>query len=244
MKRNIQVPKEIRDAFQNKLIECVNIARQRTNKQVPMFPLVFSQMGRRAGVCATEVLTGESTIKINPDFFEKDYAEQLNDTLPHEVAHAVVTFLFPIITENGKARHAVQPHGPEWFGVMAWFGIKNPSTRHKYDMTNVAVRKVNRMFKYVCGCEKPHMLTAILHKRIQLKRKTRKCRHCRQQLVFQKSPGTPVINLAPPVKSKIVVVTPIKLTPPPPATHRIVTRFVDGVLQNERVPLTPAEMKV
>ena len=247
MKRNVEVQKEIREAFQTKLTECVNIARQRTNKEVPMFPLKFSQMGHRAGVCHTVVLTGESTIKINPDFFKnpKDYDEQLNDTLPHEVAHAIVNFLYPIITVNGKHRRPVAPHGSEWFGVMNWFGIKNPNTRHKMDMTGVAVRKVDRLFKYVCGCNKPHMLTFTLHKRIQLNGKNRKCRKCKQRIVFQKSPGTPLINLnAPKVKPKIAVIIPIKLSPPPPATHRVVTRFIDGVLQNERVPLTPEEMAV
>lgn len=242
MKRNVEVPRQIKEAFEAKRNECVLIARQRTGKEVPMFRLVFSQMGRRAGVCSTVILTGESTIKINPDYFRnpKDYAEQLGDTVPHEIAHAVVAFLYPTITESGRRRRQVDPHGREWYQVMAWFGIPRPSVRHKMDMTGVAVRKVRRPFNYLCGCGLPHPLTFQMHNKIQLKGRVRICKRCKQKLIYERQWGKPVINLnVEQVTPKVTLVNVVPPKPSPPATHRTVTRFINGSLQNVRIPIEP-----
>lgn len=254
MKRNVHVKPEVKAAFEAKRNECVTIARQRSGKDIPMFPLVFSQMGRRAGVCATDLLAGESTVKVNPDYFSKNYNEQLNDTLPHEVAHAVVDFLYPLIKPTdglselaalmSRRRRRVDPHGSEWFEVMGWFGIPNPSIRHKMDMTGVAVRKkVARPFNYKCNCGLPHPLTLRLHKQIQENGKKRFCKNCRQVIVYERQWGKPVKTR---VKVPVVIplVAAIPKEPEPQATHKTVTRFINGTLQNVRIPLTTEQTAI
>lgn len=256
MKRYVEVPRAIRDMYQTALARYVEIARQRSGKPVPMFPLIFRQMGRCAGQVITDLIKG-SEVRINPDFF-KDEArakEQFEVTLPHEVAHAVVDFLYPLIkptdglreltslmTRRGRLQRKVDPHGNEWRMVMGWYGFPNPEVRHQMSMDGVAVKKSaprERPFKYLCGCRE-HMMTLTLHERMQ-KGQKRFCRLCRGRLVFHRQYGKPAINLNPPKVTPAVVV-PSK--PSPPATHKWVTRFVDGSLQNIRIPLTPEELKV
>ena len=37
----------------------------------------------------------------------------IQQTIPHEIAHLVIDWYLPKVRE---------PHGPEWMGVMIWFG--------------------------------------------------------------------------------------------------------------------------
>lgn len=248
MKRNVEVPRQIREAFEAKVRWCVEIARQKSGKDIPVFPLRFSQMGRRAGVCETSLIKG-STIKINSDFFKdpKRYQEQLDVTLPHEVAHAVVDFLYPPIRLNGFAllvalkdrrgriQRQVAPHGNEWARVMHWFDLP-ADVRHQMSMDGVTVKaKVARPFTYVCDCGPIHKLTLRLHTQIQEKGRNRTCRACRCRIIFERQWGKPVKAPVAKQTERVVIVPP---KPEPPATHKTVTRFVDGMLQNVRTPLT------
>lgn len=248
MKRIVQVNDKIRQTFEAELLRYVEIARQKTGKPIPVFPLVFGQLGGRGGVCHTTFLTGESVVKINSDFLKPaTYDRLLKVTLPHEVAHAVQYYLYPYrlpdalnlmiaaMTRKRKWQSEALPHGREWAMIMGWFGIRNPDVRHDMDMTNVERKApIARPFRYVCRCGE-HFLSMQLHKKVQLKGRTRHCKRCKQTIIYERQVGKPVvrpvINLNPVVAEK----PPVK--PTPPATHRTVTRFVDGMLQNVRIPI-------
>jgi len=254
MKRNVEVNQRIRDAFQSELVRYVMIARERSGKDIPIFRLQFGQLGGRGGVCHTTFLTGDSVVKINSDFLKpKTYDHLLKVTLPHEVAHAVQYFLYPYrlpesldllvaaMTRKRKWQSEAEPHGWQWRQIMGWFGIRRPDVRHNMDMTNVERRApIARPFRYVCGCGE-HFLSMQLHKKVQLKGKTRHCLRCKQRIVYERQVGKPVA--AKPVVDLSPVVKPAA-KPVAPATHKTVTRFIDGMLQNVRVPLTPEETAV
>lgn len=241
MKRTVEVDPKIRAAFEAKVAECITIARQKSGKEIPMFPVVFRQCGSQAGLCQVSMIK-PVVLYINPDFFKKYYDDQLNNTTPHEVAHGVAHVLWPEELISFRRR---EWHGDKWRTVMNWFGITNPETTHFYDLTGVTM-KTERPFKYRCRCDTLHELSLMLHTRIQAKGKKRICRNCRGILVYVKSPQTPMINIQiKRVTPKVTVVTVIpKPKPMAPATHRTVTTFVNGTLQNIRIPLTPEEIAV
>jgi SprT protein len=244
MKRNVQVPKQIREAFEKKLAECVMVARKKSgNQNIPIFPLIFRQCGSRAGICRISVIE-PTIVYINPDFFKTNYDEQLNDTLPHEVAHGIAHALWPDPFPAPKGFRS-DPHGRNWERVMNWFGISNPNRTHKMDMSGVATRQVNRPFTYLCGCKLPHKLTLRMHTMIQVHGRSRTCRGCKQRIVYQRG-GKPVsIDLTVErVTPKVMLVTMTPKPPEPKPTHRTITQFVNGTLQNVRVPLTPEELAV
>ncbi|MEX2515734.1 MAG: SprT-like domain-containing protein [Gammaproteobacteria bacterium] len=96
---------------------------------------------------------------------ETDFIEQ---TVPHEVAHAVAVIL------HGRAGTG---HGAGWREVMHFFG--KPLTRcHDYDVSAVAARRT-RKFPYRCHCAVEHHLGSIRHRRMQTGERIYQCRKCK-----------------------------------------------------------------
>jgi SprT protein len=238
----VEVRKEIREAFEAKMVECINRCREKAADGKPLIPipkLIFRRCGSRAGLHQWSVLEG-STVYINPDFFVKSYDEQLNVTLPHEVAHHVVEILW------GHGR-GVRSHGWQWSVVMKWIGLK-PRRGHNMDMSSVQTRHVERPFKYLCGCHNDsHMLTLRLHEKIQIHGRNRICCRCKQRLVYSRQSSGELRPLSSLPRVSVEVSSPIPkpvIDPMPPATHKTITAFENGFLITKRIPLTPEEMLI
>ena len=235
MRNVIEPRREIRQEFETKMVEIINQCREKAKgKLIPIPPLIFKRLGTPVGMCHMDILKG-NTVFINPDFFEKDYSGQLNETLPHEVAHHVTEVLF-----GWRARS----HGYQWRMVMSWIGADS-SRCHNMDVTSARLRQVDRPFKYLCGC-KVHMLTRLKHDRIQSHGKRYVCRLCRKTLVYERQATgelRPLVTSSIPI-SKLPVVSrepaPISIVPKPlpPSTHRAITVFENGMLITQRITLT------
>lgn len=109
-------------------------------------------------------------IRFNPVLFERAFAESLNDTVPHEVAHYVVDHAF--------SRRA-KPHGSEWQRVMRLFGVDKPKATARYDTEGLSVRR-QRRFAYRCDCRE-HEITTTRHRRA-LRGVRYVCRECQAAL--------------------------------------------------------------
>lgn len=137
-------------------------------------PIAFDLTGECAGQVQYQRTRQRITpirIRFNLAIARRNWVTFADQTVPHELAHAVALIL--------HGRDGIG-HGPAWKRIMHAFG--KPATRcHQFDMTEVPVRR-QRRFAYRCGCDSEILLTTTRHRRIQTKKQIYLCRQCRQPL--------------------------------------------------------------
>lgn len=133
--------------------------------------VMFDLRGLAAGMY--RVRGGRREIRYNPHIFARYFSDNLENTVPHEVAHYVIDVL------HGMRR--VRPHGPEWRAVMRAFGAE-PTVTCRYDLDGLPVRRQQR-FSYRCACT-THSISTVRHKRIQGGRARYSCRRCQTPLSY------------------------------------------------------------
>ena len=127
----------------------------------------FELKGRVAGMYRTN--KNQRVIRYNPYIFAKYFEDNLEATVPHEVAHYLTDMMF------GHSR----PHGEEWCGVMQALGAEASRTCD-YDLAGIPVRR-HQHHAYHCSCM-THDITSRRHNKIQ-KNKTRCfCNKCHEEL--------------------------------------------------------------
>lgn len=132
----------------------------------------FNLRGAAAG--QYRVRNGRPEIRYNPHLFARYFADNLANTVPHEVAHYIVDLVY-------GARN-VKPHGVEWRQVMNTLGA--PASRvHNYDLAGVPQRRVQR-YTYACDCKK-HELSSTRHNRVLTGKVRYFCRLCQTQLTIK-----------------------------------------------------------
>lgn len=133
-------------------------------------PVLFDLKGRSAGMFR---LTGKQrVIRYNPWIFAKYFAENLHDTVAHEVAHYVVHEVFG---------HRARAHGEEWCDLMVCFGA-NPSATFDLDLSGIPQRR-QATHPYRCHCQL-HEVSTTRHNRILRGRGRYHCRYCDGELVY------------------------------------------------------------
>ncbi len=238
-KRDVYVRPEVRQAFEAKITECLAKCQlHHAHENLPVPVLIFRNIGGPAGCCYWNPVRANSVVIINPAYFQKPggYDEQLTSTLPHEVAHHICDFI-----HRNNCR-GVRPHGHEWARVMYWMG--RPLERcHKMDSEGI-VNQHERPYSYKCSCSTPHLLTARVHLKIQRDGRTRICKRCRSRIVYEGiKVGQAFLPTAKPVTglgrvmAAIDTPNPPKPAPLPEAKFRVVTRLINGVLTNVRLPI-------
>lgn len=141
--------------------------------RIPMMDMKFDLRGHSAGQCIMPRLRKHPcTIRINAELLERYPEEMIEETVPHEVAHAVVYALW--------GRNC-RPHGAEWQSVMQHFG-KEATRTHKMETT--AARKSQSTYAYRCQCPgQVHQLGAVRHRRASRGKMRYQCRTCRSDLI-------------------------------------------------------------
>ncbi len=134
-------------------------------------PVVFDLSGRAAGMFRAEA--ERCWIRYNPWIFGKYYRQNLDATVPHEVAHYVVYALFD--------RRRVKPHGKQWRQIMALFDA-DPGVTFDLDLRGIPQRG-QRTHAYRCPC-RDHQLSTTRHNRINSGRSCYRCRFCDGELVY------------------------------------------------------------
>jgi hypothetical protein len=129
---------------------------------------------------------------------------------------------------------------------MSWVGLPGADRCHEYSLEGVKTRKVEKPFKYSCDCGIDHWVTHHIHNKHQFGR-TYRCGRCRKTLTYEGMmsngifiPKRPV-SVGPAVVRTVVAETTLSVfnevkTEKKPA-FRIVTKFINGVLVNERIPV-------
>ena len=133
-------------------------------------PVHFDLQGRNAGMY--RVRGRQRCIRYNPFLFAKYFDDNLDNTVPHEVAHYISDLLYGL--------RNIRPHGVEWKGLMQLFGAE-PRRTCSYDLDGIPLRQ-QRRFDYRCAC-RIHQGSTVRHKRIQAGRAQYLCRSCKQPLI-------------------------------------------------------------
>ena len=145
-------------------------------QKFPAIDVVFDLSGSSAGMF--RIKGHHSQIRYNPWIFAKYFDDNLEGTVPHEVAHYVVHQLYG--HRRGR-RHRILPHGEEWRGLMAAFGADDSVTSN-YDLSGIPQRR-QRRFNYQCQC-RGHELTTRRHNNVLRGDSQYLCRYCKSTLEF------------------------------------------------------------
>ncbi len=141
---------------------------------IPEIEIRFDLNGRSAGMYCSRIR--QRWIRYNPYLFAKYFEDNLEYTVPHEVAHYLADILF--------GHRKIAPHGEEWQAMMKLLGYE-PSTTHRFNLEGVPVRKQRRHL-YRCGCRN-HLLSTTRHNRIQREqRRHYVCKSCGEVLSYVK----------------------------------------------------------
>ena len=141
------------------------------NHSFSEIPVLFDLKGRAAGMY--RVRGGQRVIRYNPYIFAKYYDDNLNETVPHEVAHYVTDILYGL--------KSIRPHGAEWKSVMQVFGVAANRTAN-YDLAGLPKRQ-HKLFNYSCGC-RTFELTSRRHNKVVRGTGQYQCLDCGGKLSF------------------------------------------------------------
>ena len=144
----------------------LRLAGQLFGRTFEPVPVLFDLRGGSAGMF--RAAGRECWIRYNPWIFAKYFEENLQGTVPHEVAHYVVHELY-------RRRRSVKPHGAEWRAVMDAFGA-DPGVTFQLDLAGIPQRR-QRTHSYRCDC-RTHQLSTTRHNRIQRDGVRYHCRYC------------------------------------------------------------------
>jgi SprT protein len=237
----ITVSPTLEKSVREKIESTLEICRKKYGKPLPAPTLKFRQAGRMGGYYQPpSPFWGKAEVLvINPDFFKNHYDEQLNVTVPHEVAHYVTHHVF------GN----VQAHGWQWASVMRVIGLP-PDRCHTFSLEGVKTRQVDKPYHYACGCI-VHLLTKQKHTKCQSNltnygKTGLTCRKCRKPLIYQgfTKEGAFIPYRKVEVKHVAMTTGPVFVNNAPPVTlkepessFRYTTKFIGGSLVNVKVPM-------
>ncbi len=159
-------------AIEERVNHCLGLAEQKFQRKIPSPQLKFDLRGAAAGQFRGS--KDQAVLRFNSQLFALYFGDNLEHTVPHEVAHYVVFQLFI----RGRLRSRVHPHGNEWKAVMYLFGVP-AEVRHQYDVSQIPVRRERRVL-YQCGCQE-HRIAMRTHRKM-VQGQQRACTKCNQIL--------------------------------------------------------------
>ncbi|HIG79493.1 MAG TPA: metallopeptidase [Cycloclasticus sp.] len=143
----------------------IDLANQIYQTNHPVIPVHFDLTGHTIGMY--KLWQKQKIIRYNGAIFAKYYDDNMQNTVPHEVAHYIV--------HQQYWRNKIRPHGLEWQAVMADFGADNSRTAG-YDLTDIPKRHYSTV-PYACGCQQ-HQLGIRRHNKVLKRNIDYFCRQC------------------------------------------------------------------
>src|SRR5437763_582467 len=178
----LKVPPD--DAVQRKVEETVKLLSHELATPLEVPPVVYDLKGTKAGqhTCRYYTNNPETTfdhkIRVNNDLlYTPAYEEMIQQTIPHEVAHAVAAQIYG----------AKVGHGYQWQRLMHLLGL--PAKRcHSFEVEKARKRtKMDRPYIYTCACNRTYPLTQIVHRRILANKDPHRqytCKFCRSAVRY------------------------------------------------------------
>lgn len=162
-----------KERIKQRACECLETASAHLETRFDLPEIRFNLRGRAAGQFVLR--NNIPLLRFNDELFARYFDENLEETVPHEIAHFIVYELF---MKNAKRR--ILPHGREWKAVMRLLGAA-PTTRHNFDLSGLSVRREQR-FEWHCKC-RTHSIAKRTHLRM-LRGQQRACIKCGSVLRF------------------------------------------------------------
>jgi SprT protein len=162
------------ESVKNKILIKINECFKLANEYFltcETIPVKFDLSGNTSGMFC--VRGEEMYFRFNLQIAIDNEEEFIKQTIPHEVAHYL-----QIINYN----QFKSGHGKAWKYIMQRVFNLEPKRCHEYNLTNVKKRNIKE-FVYSCNC-KEHVVSSIIHNRIQLKNKNYCCNICKSRVSF------------------------------------------------------------
>ena len=153
----------------------IALAEEVFERRFERIPVHFDLRGRAAGMFKVD--GSRRWVRFNPWIFSKYYAENLGETVPHEIAHYVVHEIWG----PGTRRRRIKPHGQEWRAVMAAFGVEGEVT-FDLDLAGIPQRR-QATHPYRCDC-RVHDVSSTRHNRVVRGVGRYHCMRCQALLVY------------------------------------------------------------
>lgn len=149
----------------------IGVASKIFGRSFPDIPVSFKLTGRAAGMY--HVQRRKRYIRYNPYIFAKYFADNLQNTVAHEVAHYIADMVYGI--KN------IKPHGREWQAIMRQFGVEAKVTC-SYDLLGIPQRQ-HRRFAYQCLC-RSHEISTRRHNMILRGQRRYHCPACKGDIQY------------------------------------------------------------
>jgi SprT protein len=127
------------------------------------------------GTDAGQAFLEQNRIDLNLLLFMENFADGIQNTIPHEVAH---------LEAYRRGLRRGDFHGERWKRLMRQFGAV-PDACHNLEVDAVSSR--TGYFTYRCKCNPGYMVSLEMHRRIQASWELFRCRNCRQLPMFIES---------------------------------------------------------
>lgn len=181
IQKRLHVTQLQKNQVETAVLDALMMLEKAYNRVFVVPEIRYDLVGRSAGQAVWDPYGKvKHFIRINPVLLNENGEDMVNQTVPHEVAHVVVTQLYE---EKG---HRVQGHGYEWQSVMRQLGLK-PDRCHSYDVTSIRAIRGGKEYHFTCMC------VGFVHK-FSKSKYTRYingnryvCRRCRGSLKFDKA---------------------------------------------------------
>lgn len=158
--KTVRVPIALVQSVMRTLREKLQQANKYLNTDYPEPTLQYNQRGTIAG----SAYYANWEIRLNPTLLIENKQNFIEEVIPHELAHLLVSRHF------GR----VAPHGKEWKWMMETVLQVSAKRTHHFDISNVTAKT----FSYACRCQEIHQLTLRRHNKVQRGETQYRCRHC------------------------------------------------------------------
>lgn len=157
--------KDQKQAVVEETTKYIQLASELYQTDYRIIPVKFDLTGHTIGMYKR--WRNKKLIRYNSLIFSKYFKENLQDTVPHEVAHYIVDMQF--------SRKKVSPHGVEWRSIMQKFGADDSRTA-RYDLSDIPKRRYSTV-PYQCDCQ-THHLGIRRHNKVIQHKTNYFCRQC------------------------------------------------------------------
>jgi len=147
----------------------IQLANSLLSTDYQVIPVKFDLTGHTIGMYKRS--REQILIRYNALIFSKYFKQNLQQTVPHEVAHYII--------DKQLSKKKVLPHGPEWRAMMQQFGAKASRTA-QYDLSDIPKRRYSTV-PYRCDCQ-THQLGVRRHNKVVQRKTNYFCRQCGELL--------------------------------------------------------------
>jgi SprT protein len=147
LQKKLHVSQETKNQVETAVLDCILMAEKVFGKGIPVPEIKYDLVGRAAGQAIYDRYGKvKHTIRINPILLNENPQYIILQTVPHEMAHVVVSTFYE---DRGIQ---VKGHGYEWQRTMRLFGLE-PHRCHNLDISSVRAVKRQSEYHFKCRCE-------------------------------------------------------------------------------------------